>query len=148
MSSAVGAVQASGEESGGRRRSSDDDMRSDFHPAFSPSSETLDHWLQAITGFRQLVANPHGWPRNNRPPDEALRFKLTQSLGEQTVGEPRHRRHQFVKALRPAHHHADDSAAPTSPDQFYRVVKTRTDFRFSVASMLFRGRGGPFCRAL
>ena len=74
--------------------------------------------------------------------------KLTQALGEQTVGEPRHRRHQFVKALRPTQHHADDRAAPTSPDQFHRVVKTRTDFRFSFASVPFRGRCRPFSRAL
>src|SRR5882672_6228946 len=149
MSSAEDTAQASAQESGGRGDVHPATIiRSDFHPPFSPSPETLDHWLQTLTGFCQLVANPHGRPRNDCAADEPLRLKLTQSLGEQTVGEPRHRRHQFVKALRPTHHHADDSTAPTSPDQFYRVVKTRTDFRFSFAGVPFRGRRPPFNRTL
>ena len=149
MSSADGTVQASGRGERGRGDVHPTTiMGSNFHPSFSPSPETFNHWLQTLTGFCKLIANPHGRPRNDCAADEPLRLKLTQALGEQTVGEPRHRRHQFVKALRPTQHHADDRAAPTSPDQFHRVVKTRTDFRFSFASVPFRGRCRPFSRAL
>src|SRR5215467_693271 len=66
--------------------------RSDFHPLFSPSPQTLDHWLQTGASFCQLVAYPHWRPRNDRAPDEPLRLKLSQPLSEQPVGEPRRRR--------------------------------------------------------
>src|SRR5215813_14281359 len=126
---------------------SDPKSRSDFHPPFGPSTQTLDHWLQTGASFCQLVAYPHRRPRNDRAPDEPLRFELTQPLGEQSVGEPRHRRQQFVKTLRPAQHHADDRAAPTPTDQFHGMVKTRTDFRFFIAAMPRRGGRRPFSRA-
>src|SRR5215510_16468256 len=66
--------------------------RSDFHPLFSPSPQTLDHRLQTGAGFCQLVAYPHWRPRNDRTPDEPLRLKLSQPLNEESVGEPRRRR--------------------------------------------------------
>src|SRR5215475_1345417 len=67
-------------------------IRSDFHPLFSPSPQTLDHWLQTGASSCQLVAYPHWRSWNDCTLDEFLRLKLTQPLNEESVGELRRRR--------------------------------------------------------
>src|SRR5262249_56125305 len=62
--------------------------RSDFHPLFSPSPQTLDHWLQTGAGFCQLVAYPHWRPRNDRAPDDPLRLTLSHPPRHQPLREP------------------------------------------------------------
>jgi hypothetical protein len=59
--------------------------------------------------------------------DQALGFELAKPLGEQPVGDPRHRCQELAEEERPVDELEEDRAGPAAADQLDCGVEARAD---------------------
>jgi len=93
-----------------------------------PIGDRRDHGFERQALVAQVVMNPDGMSRQDRPHDDPFAFELFEALREQAIAETRDGGGDVAEAHRAVdRERAQDGAAPTTADEFDRMEVERAE---------------------
>ena len=102
-------------------------------PAPIPHHERLERVHEIDAALGESIAHLHRSRGYDHALDEGGGFEFSKTLGEESVGEPRHGDDDLAEAFRPLTNSHQDAARPSFSDELDRGLESAAEFVIDVS---------------